>query len=334
MKRNTVVRTLIICVLMMGMLSSCGTPSDLPEVNDVGYGDEVFVEEVIIEEEAVALAAAPAAVPDVIVKAMKDVEASGTLVKSNDRAIIDYSNTKDGYIMVKFTGQTAQKLKAQVKGPLVTYTYNVIPGQWEVLPLSDGNGDYKVSIFENVSGTKYAGVLAQSMKVEMTDAFAPFIRPNQYVNYTSASAVVAKAEELTRDVSAPLDKVARVYDFVVKTLTYDTEKAQTVQSGYLPVLDSVLEEKKGICFDYAAMMTAMLRSQDVPCKLVVGYAGTAYHAWINVWTEDGGWIDAVIFFNGKSWQRMDPTFASSAKQSAAIMKYIGDGSNYTAKYFY
>ena len=61
MKRNTVARTLIICVLMMGMLSSCGTPSDLPEVNDVGYGDEVFVEEVIIEEEAVALAAAPAA---------------------------------------------------------------------------------------------------------------------------------------------------------------------------------------------------------------------------------------------------------------------------------
>jgi transglutaminase-like putative cysteine protease len=154
------------------------------------------------------------------------------------------------------------------------------------------------------------------------------------VNYTSASAVVAKAEELTRDVSAPLDKVARVYDFVVKTLTYDTEKAKTVQSGYLPVLDSVLEEKKGICFDDAAMMTAMLRSQDVPCKLVVGYAGTAYHAWINVWTEDSGWIDAVIFFNGKSWQRMDPTFASSAKQSAAIMKYIGAGSNYTAKYFY
>ncbi|MBQ2868224.1 MAG: transglutaminase domain-containing protein, partial [Firmicutes bacterium] len=97
---------------------------------------------------------------------------------------------------------------------------------------------------------------------------------------------------------------------------------------------TVLEEKKGICFDYAAMMTAMLRSQDVPCKLVVGYAGTAYHAWINVWTEESGWIDAVVFFDGKTWQRMDPTFASSAKQSEAIMKYIGDGSNYTAKYFY
>jgi hypothetical protein len=31
---------------------------------------------------------------------------------------------------------------------------------------------------------------------------------------------------------------------------------------------------------------------------------------------------------------MDPTFASSAGSSEAIMKYIGNGENYTAKYFY
>ena len=83
-----------------------------------------------------------------------------------------------------------------------------------------------------------------------------------------------------------------------------------------------------------ALMTAMLRSQEIPCKLVVGYAGSTYHAWISVWTEENGWIDGAIFFNGKTWQRMDPTFASSANSSEAILKYIGDGSNYTAKYFY
>ena len=96
----------------------------------------------------------------------------------------------------------------------------------------------------------------------------------------------------------------------------------------------MLSAKKGICFDYAALMAGMLRSQNVPCKLVVGYAGTAYHAWINVWTEESGWIDGAIFFDGSSWQRMDPTFASSAGRSDWIMKYIGDGENYTAKYLY
>lgn len=125
-----------------------------------------------------------------------------------------------------------------------------------------------------------------------------------------------------------------VYDFVVNNITYDKQLAATVQSGYLPVLDSVLASKKGICFDYAALMTGMLRSQGVPCKLVVGYAGTAYHAWISVWSDETGWINGAIYFDGTSWQRMDPTFASSGRQSAAIMQYIGDGKNYTAKYFY
>ena len=68
-----------------------------------------------------------------------------------------------------------------------------------------------------------------------------------------------------------------IYNYVVNNFTYDKQQAATVKSGYLPVLDNVLAAKKGICFDYAGLMTGMLRSLGVPCKLVVGYAGTAYH---------------------------------------------------------
>ena len=120
----------------------------------------------------------------------------------------------------------------------------------------------------------------------------------------------------------------------MKNITYDKQLAANVKSGYLPVLDTVLTKKTGICFDYAALMAGMLRSQGIPCKLVVGYAGSAYHAWINVWTEENGWVEGVIYFDGTSWQRMDPTFASTGKESASIMKYIGDGKNYSAKYLY
>ena len=78
----------------------------------------------------------------------------------------------------------------------------------------------------------------------------------------------------------------------------------------------------------------MLRSQGIPTKLVVGYAGKAYHAWISVYSEETGWINNVIYFDGKDWKLMDPTFASTANQSAAVMKYIGDGTNYTTKFLY
>ncbi|MCF2595249.1 transglutaminase-like domain-containing protein [Pseudoflavonifractor phocaeensis] len=320
-------------ILAFLLLAGCGpAPSyqtEGPSSTDVSYIDTVTIEQADLEDEMIALSDAPAALPTMLTSS-----APGTLEKRNNKAVIDYSNTQDGYVMVQYTASTDKRLKAQVKGPTTTYTYNLTVGQWATFPLSDGNGTYQFVVYENIEGTKYACVLSQSHTVTLTDEFAPFLRPNQYVDYAPAVNTVAKAEELTRDITEPLKKVEAVYNFVVNSLTYDKQLAATVQSGYLPVLDTVLDKKSGICFDYAALMTGMLRSQGVPCKLVVGYAGSTYHAWISVWSQETGWVDGVIYFDGASWKRMDPTFASSGKQSQSIMAYIGDGSNYAPKYFY
>ena len=286
-----------------------------------------------LADELVALAAAPA-LPDLLLP-----EASGTKTAQNAKAVIDYSNISDGYVMVKFTAQSDRRLKAKVTGPSGDYQqYDLTQGEWEVLPLSDGSGSYKVSVLQKKNddpkNTKYATALSVTFSAELTDEFAPYIRPNQYVDYGGAEKTLAKAAELVGKETDALKKVEAIYDFVVSNLTYDKEKAATVQSGYLPVLDQVLEAKTGICFDYAALMAGMLRSQGVPCKLVVGYAGTAYHAWISVWSEKDGWVEGVIYFDGKVWKRMDPTFASSLNNSEAILNYIGDGKNYTEKYLY
>ena len=321
---------LLAALLLTGCgAASAGAADAAASAAGSSFVDAAALQDADIEDEAVALAEAPAVSLSLL------PEASGALVKKTDKAAVDYSNTADGYVMAEYTAPASKKLKAQVKGPSgTTYTYNLTAGTWAVFPLSDGSGSYQVSVYENISGTKYATVVSVSFAAQLKDEFAPFLLPNQYVNYTNASKTVAKAAELTAGKTDVLDKVKTVYSYVVTTLTYDKQKAATVQSGYLPVLDTVLAEKKGICFDYAALMTAMLRSQGVPTKLIVGYAGTAYHAWINVYSQEDGWITGVVYFDGQTWQRMDPTFASSAKQSAAIMKYIGDGSHYTAKYIY
>jgi len=315
--------TLIFC---MGLLPACGG-------EETAYIDKAPVAEVALEEEAAILASAPGAVPaSVSQKAAEQGKVHQE--KRSDKAVIDYTDTADGYVQVQFTAATQKKLKAQVKGPAITYTYNMTAGKLETFPLSDGNGKYQVTVYENTTGNKYAVVTSVTFDVVLKDEFAPFLHSNQYVDYAAAPNAIAKAAELTAGVTDPLKKVEKVYDYVVKNMTYDKEKAAVVTSGYLPHLDTVLAAKKGICFDYAALMTGMLRSQGVPCKLVVGYAGSAYHAWISVWTEETGWVDGVIYFDGHAWHRMDPTFASSGKQSDAIMKYIGDGKNYTAKYLY
>lgn len=261
--------------------------------------------------------------------------ASGVNVKENEKALIDYSNTKDGYIMVKYLQQTDKALKVIVKGPSISYTYNLKSnGDYEVYPLSDGNGSYTIGVYEQVDGNKYATALTATESVSLNDEFAPFIRPNQYVNYNSNSETVRKAAQLVNKSDDLLNQIASVYNYVIANITYDKELAATVQSGYLPNLDAVLSSGQGICFDYAAVTTAMLRSQGIPTKLVVGYTGGVYHSWINVYSEETGWIDNVIYFDGENWKLMDPTFASSGGQDSEVIKYIGDGSNYTTKYLY
>ncbi len=262
------------------------------------------------------------------------VEASGLLVKQGGGMVIDYSNTEKGYVMVCCQEDVQQKIKVQVKGPKTTYTYTLTPLEWTAFPLSDENGAYQIVIYQNVVDTKYAAVLSLSLQVTLEDPFGPFLRSNQYVNFDAAPKAIAKAAALTADIEEPLEKVAAVYDYVVENIHYDKELAASVKSGYLPVLDSVLETGSGICFDYASLMTGMLRSQGIPAKLVVGYAGQIYHAWISVWTESTGWVDGVIFFDSMTWKRMDPTFASSSDSSEEILQYIANESNYTAKYFY
>lgn len=262
------------------------------------------------------------------------VSAPGTRLEANSRGSIDYSNMEQGYVMVGCFSGTGNRLKALVDGPTTQYQYDIQGGTWVALPLSDGNGTYKITLYENVRGSSYAELVSLTTNVNLADPFAPFRRSNQYVNIANAPNTVATASQVCAGAGDALSKVAKVYDFVVKGFTYDQGKAASVQSGYLPDLDRTLAERRGICFDYAALMTGMLRSQGVPCKLVVGYAGSAYHAWIDVWTEQGGWVSGAVYFDGNSWKRMDPTFASSGGQSDAIMQYIGDGSNYVAKYFY
>lgn len=260
--------------------------------------------------------------------------ASGTVTYGNGRATIDASNISQGYVMIKYTGGK-ERIKVQITKGGTTYTYDLnARDAYEVFPFSEGSGSYSVKVFENVSGNQYAQICSQNLSVNLSDQFSPFLYPNQYVNFSEGSAAVKTGAELAASAADDIGVVTNVFNYVTKTLTYDTAKAQSVQSGYLPDVDAVLAAKKGICFDYAALMTAMLRSQNIPTKLVVGYTGSLYHAWVDVYIESVGWVDNVIYFDGNKWSLMDPTFISTGGNSEEIRKYVGNASNYQAKYSY
>ena len=260
-------------------------------------------------------------------------EAPGTSLIGADPLIIDVSNCSSGYVMAKYSGIT-EKANIQITGSDgVSYKYFLTPSDsYTPLPLTAGDGSYQIDGYENISGNEYAVLFRQTMDVRLEDELLPFLYPSQYVNFNTDSQAVLAASETVRSASDDLEAVEDIYHFVIGSVVYDEEKAENVTSGYLPDVDETLSSGKGICFDFAALTAAMLRSQDIPTRLEIGYSGSIYHAWISVYLEETGWIDNIIEFRGDGWTRMDPTFAASNENSEKILEYIGDGSNYTTQY--
>lgn len=259
--------------------------------------------------------------------------ADGRLTLGNEKVTIDYSNSTEGYVVANYIGSSSQ-VRFQISGPdRITYTH-ILHGGEEVFPLSAGSGTYNVSVYENIQDDQYAAVLMDSFDAQLRDDHIAFLYPSQYVWFDENTQAVKKGQELATGCHDDLEVVEQVYMYVKDNITYDEEKAKTVKSGYLPDVDDVLSSKTGICFDYASLMATMLRTQQIPTRLNVGYTGSGvYHAWLSVYIRNQGWVDGYICFDGEDWVLMDPTFAASFG-TQKLQKYIGDNSNYILKYTY
>lgn len=265
--------------------------------------------------------------------------ADGGKVYSNDDALIDASNSSQGYLMIRLKKAMSGSYRILVNADdiNVRYTFQLnSSGNYEVIPLTEGSGKYTVNVLKVTSAGKGTVMFKQSLSVSVADSFLPFLTPNQFCMYDAGSSCVALSSKLCGGNKDTIAKTAAIYDYVINNISY-VSTAENGANGYIPVPDTVLANKSGICFDYASLMAAMLRSQKIPTKVVVGYAGDIYHAWISVYVDGSGWIDGYIYFDGNSWNRMDPTFAASAKDDADYkntVDFISNGSNYSVMYYY
>jgi hypothetical protein len=160
---------------------------------------------------------------------------SNKTVYQNSSVIIDASNTDQGYIMVKYKSSTDKKIKVQIIKDSDTYTYDLpTDGNYSVLPLTQGNGSYKVKVFKNVYNNQYVLAYQKSIAVKLSNEFLPFLYPNQYVNFTKDSQTVKKAEDLVKNAQKELEVVSIIYNYVIENF-HTIMIAKTVNSGFLPV---------------------------------------------------------------------------------------------------
>lgn len=267
--------------------------------------------------------------------AFADSPFNGGAAQSGNGVQIDTSSMAKGYVAVAATSDKALKFKVSLG--TTEYVYDV-PGNGSptVLPLQSGSGHYKFRMMQNTTGNKYIELFAAEGDAALESEFAPFMRPNQLVNYNQNSACVAKANQLSSQVSTEIEVVSAIYAYIRDNIKYDYPKAEKAvagaMTGYVPNPDNTINTGSGICFDYASLAAAMLRSQGIPTQLITGYVqnGEIYHAWNLIYLKDGGKITVGIKAPKNSWQNVDLTFAATGGDSS----FIGGGTDYVQQFVY
>ncbi len=243
---------------------------------------------------------------------------------------IDTSNAAAGYICAQAT--SASPLKFQVLCNGNSYNYDMPnDGTTEAFPLNMGDGTYTLRVMQKIEGNNYVQLFSTQVDVQLNSEFEPFLSPSIYCDFGSESDCVKKARELAANAKDQAAAAEAIYNWIVDNITYDTEKATQMQNatGYLPDPDETFHTKSGICFDYASLAAAMLRSVGIPTKIVTGYVAdqSIYHAWNMVYMQDK-WVNVSFTAPEGEWTRIDTTFAASGPQ------VVGGKDDYVDRFTY
>jgi len=214
----------------------------------------------------------------------------------------DKTNLAKGYITVTYDGDVVKKV-VKIKLELVGdkekryNSFTIITNDPINIPLTLGDGQYKLTIMEQVNAKTYRGLAVEQFNVKVTSPNDVYLVSSPIVAYTAETqAVIDYLKSYTdKKLTTPAAKTDLLYQNMIKGFTYDMDKAININKrypdGYTPIIDSVYAAQKGICYDYSAITAAVLRAAGIPTKVVVGYAPEieVLHAWNEIYL-DNKWV--------------------------------------------
>lgn len=161
----------------------------------------------------------------------------------------------------------------------------------EIIPLQLGKGMYIVKVMQNISGNKYKVVGKKDINIIKDDVKEIYLASSQPVYWEGKDNTIELAQKLTKDKTTDKERIETIYNYIVENTKYDYNKIDGLPDDYVPEIEEILKDKKGICYDYSSLFAGMLRSQGIPTKLVKGYKNDlkGYHAWNEV-LLDGKWV--------------------------------------------
>ncbi|WP_436927965.1 transglutaminase TgpA family protein [Halosimplex amylolyticum] len=204
-----------------------------------------------------------------------------------------------------------------------TYTavdeLEVVPAAWKPVSVDESIADD--ATVNDLEGLEVDGSIAEGERFSVTSrvpvASAEELRAagtdypssveDRYTRLPSSTSdrVAERTERITARAETPYD-TARV---VERWLKNNKEYSLDVQRPRKNVADEFLfEMDAGYCTYYATTMVVMLRTQDIPARLAVGYTSgerVAEDEWVVRGYNAHAWVEA--YFPDVGWVRFDPT---------------------------
>ena len=176
------------------------------------------------------------------------------------------------------------------------------------------SSNYRIGILDGLVPYDRLEEMIDSKKVQtISNGLKENISANKIVYYNgitldegvkSNEDIDKKAENLISKVKGDREKARSLYRWVGSNIIYDDEKADSIMedaSAYESGAIATFRDRRGICFDYACLYTAMCKAVGLKSRIIIGEAfnGNEFvsHAWNQVYLEDEG-----------KWINIDPTF--------------------------
>ena len=130
------------------------------------------------------------------------------------------------------------------------------------------------------------------------------------------------ASKVTEGANSDEQKAVVTENYLRNGFTYSLTTSEP-PAGVGPIEDFLFNSRRGYCEHYATAMALMLRSLDVPARVVTGYYGgekNEYGGYIIVRQSNAhSWVEALI---GNQWKSFDPTPAVSVVRLSALALFM------------
>ena len=183
------------------------------------------------------------------------------------------------------------------------YQYEVHTDELLYYPLQE-NGEYTVCLIQQESGNVYKYADSITVNVDMPDPLAVWRQSHCYIYWTPDMIPIRAAAGKT------IPEIWRM----IRGFKYEKTGREFIIT---PDITRIYADKDGNCFDITALFCSMLRSNDIPCKMIFGYHAGEFHAWAEMW-------------NGKERIRYDVS-KSAARRQRVLRPARGE---YKAEYEY